>query len=52
MPKSLTYWGRATHIFVSKLTNIGVDNGVSPGRRQAIVWTNTEVILSRPQEQT
>ena len=35
----LTHWGRATHICVSKLTIIGSDNGLSPGRHQAIIWT-------------
>ena len=39
--KYLTHWGRVTHIGVSKLTNIGSDNGLSPRRRQAIIWTNT-----------
>ena len=34
-----------THICVVKLTIIDSDNGLSPGRRQAIVWTNA-VILS------
>ena len=43
----LTHWGRATHICVSKLTNIGSDNGLSPGRRQAIIWTNAEIFLIR-----
>ena len=33
----LTHWGRVTHICVSKLTIIGPDNGLSPGRRQAII---------------
>ena len=28
----LTHWGRVTHICVSKLTIIGSDNGLSPGR--------------------
>ena len=28
-----------THICVGKLTIIGSDNGLSPGRRQAIIWT-------------
>ena len=28
-----------THISVSKVTNIGSDNGLSPGRRQAIILT-------------
>ena len=34
---SLTHWGRVTHICVSKLY-VGSDNGLSPGRRQAIIW--------------
>ena len=33
----LTYWGRMTHICVSKLTIIGSDNGLSPGWHQAII---------------
>ena len=41
----LTHWGRVTHINVSKLTSIGSDNGLSPGRRQAIIWTNTWISL-------
>ena len=36
----LTHWRQATHICVGKLTIIGSDNGLSPGRRQAIIWTN------------
>ena len=27
--------------------NIGSDNGLSPGRRQAIIWTNAEILLIR-----
>ena len=34
---ALTHLGRATHICVGKLTTIGSDNGLSPGRRQAII---------------
>ena len=34
-----------THVCVSKLTIIGSDNGLSPGRRQAIIWTNAVVLL-------
>ena len=45
--KCLTYWGRVTHICVSKLTIIGSENGLSPGRRQAIIWTNTGILLIR-----
>ena len=33
------------HIFISNLTIIGSDNGLSPGRRQAIIWTNTGILL-------
>ena len=44
----LILWGRVTHICVSKLTIIGSDNGLSPGRRQAIIWTNTEILLIGP----
>ena len=41
----LTHWGRVTHICVSKQTIIGSDNGLSPGRRQAIIWTNAGILL-------
>ena len=34
-----------THICVGKLTDIGSDNGLSPGRRQAIIWTNDGILL-------
>ena len=44
----LTHWGRVTHICVSKLTIIGSDNGLSPGRRQAIIWTNGGMLLIWP----
>ena len=37
-----------THICVSKLTIIGSDNGLSPGRRQAIIWTNAGILLIGP----
>ena len=43
----LTHWGRLTHIWVSKLTIIGSDNDLSPGRRQAIIWTNDGILLIR-----
>ena len=46
----LTHWGRETHICVSKLTIIGSDNGLSPGRRQAIIWTNAGILLIGPLE--
>ena len=44
----LTHWGRVTHICVGNLTIIGSDNGLSPGRHQAIIWTNAGMLLSRP----
>ena len=37
-----------THICVSKLTFIGSDNGLSPRRRQAIIWTNARILLIGP----
>ena len=43
--KDLTHWGLVMHICISKLTTIGSDNGLSPGRRQAIIWTNAEILL-------
>ena len=36
------------HICVGKLTIIGPDNGLSPGRRQAIIWTNAGILLIGP----
>ena len=35
-----------THICVDKLTMIGSDNGLSPGRRQAIIWTIAWILLT------
>ena len=40
-----THWGRVTHICVSKLSTIGSDNGMSPGRRQATIQTNVRILL-------
>ena len=37
-----------THICVSKLTIIGSDNGLSPGRRQTIIWTNDGILMIGP----
>ena len=36
------------HICVSKLTIIGSNNGLSPGRRQAIIWTIAGIFLIGP----
>ena len=44
---SSTHWGRVTHICVNKLTVIGSDNGLSPGRRQAIIWASAGILLIR-----
>ena len=44
----LTHWGRVTHICVSKQIIIGSDNGLSPGRRQAIIWTNAGILFIGP----
>ena len=43
----LPHWGRVTHICVSELSIIGSDNGLSPGRRQAIILTNGGILLIR-----
>ena len=46
----LTHWDRVTHICVGKLTIIVSDNGLSPERRQAIIWTNAGILLIGPLE--
>ena len=43
---ALTHWGRVTLICVNKLTTIGSDNGLSPTRRQAIIWSNAGILLN------
>ena len=42
------HWGRVTHICVGELTTIDIDNGLLPGRRQAIIWTNAGILLIGP----
>ena len=44
----LNYWGRVTHKCVGNLTIIGSDNGLSPDRHQAIIWTNAGILLIGP----
>ena len=39
-----------TYICVGKLISIGSDNGLSPERRQAIIWTNAGFFLIGPLE--
>ena len=36
------------HIYISKITIIDSDNGLLPGRRQAIIWTNAGILLIGP----
>ena len=48
MWRVLTHWGRVTQICVSNLTTIGSDNGLLPGRRQAVIWTNVGILLIGP----
>ena len=45
---TFTHWGRVTHICVGNLTTISSDNGLLPGRRQAITWTNVGILLIGP----
>ena len=45
---TLNHWGRVTHICVGKLAIISSYNGLSPGRRQAIIWTNAAILLIGP----
>ena len=41
------------HICIGTLTIIGSDDGLSPGQRQAIIWTNAGILLNwNPKEQT
>ena len=44
----LTHWCRVTHLCVSKLTIVGSDNGLLPGQRQAIIWTNARLLSNGP----
>ena len=44
----LNHWGWGTHICIGNLTIIGSDNAVSPGWRQAIIWTYDGILLIGP----
>ena len=44
----LTQWRQLTHICIGKLNIIGSDNGLSPSRHQAIIWTNAVIFLIWP----
>ena len=41
----LTHWGHVTHRWVTKLTINDSDNGLSPGRRQAVICTDAGILL-------
>ena len=41
----LTHRDRVTHLCVRNLIIIGSDNGLLPGRRQAIIWSNAGILL-------
>ena len=43
-----THWRQVTHMCISKLAILGSDNGLSPGRRQTIIWTNAGILLIGP----
>ena len=45
---NLTHLGRVMHLCVSKLPSIVSDNGLSPGRRQAIIWNNAGIVFIGP----
>ena len=42
------HWGRVAHICAGHLTIIGSDKSSSPGRHQAIIWTNVGIMLIAP----
>ena len=44
----LTHWGRVMHICIGNLSIIGSDNGLSPSRLQAIIWTNAGILSIWP----
>ena len=46
----LTNWGWVMHICVGEIINIGSGNGLSAGRRQAIIWTSAGILLFGPSE--
>ena len=45
---AVNHGGRIMHICASKLPFTGPDNGLSPSRRQTIIWTNAGILLIRP----
>ena len=48
---ALSHPGRMTHVCINiKLNSIDSDNGLSPGRRQVIIWTNAGLLSIGPLE--
>ena len=47
-PYELTHWGRVMHICVGNQTIISSDCSLSPGRRQAIIWTSAGILCTGP----
>ena len=45
-----THWGWVTHICISKLMTIGSDNGLSPSRCHAIIWSTIVILAIGPLE--
>ena len=45
---ALTHSSWVMHICIGNVTIIGSDNDLSPGQRQAIIWTNTGILLIKP----
>ena len=43
-----THWGRVTHEYIGNVNIIGSDNGLLPGRHQAIIWTNAGILQLDP----
>ena len=41
-------WNPRASVCVGNLATIDSDNGLSPGRRQAIIWTNAGILLIAP----
>ena len=46
--QTLTRWGRGTHLCLNSVTIVGSDNGLSPCRCQAIIWTNAGTLFIVP----
>ena len=41
--RALIHWGWVTYISGNKINVIGSDDGLSPGRREVIIWTNAGI---------